>query len=143
MGFLDSLLGGRDSPAPETPKSSGDVFAFSVTFSPVRLTAMQGGKINMIVRLTNISNEEQMASVDVLLSRAALIGFEPAAINKHTEKKLGKIQPGASMEVAIPIYSTNQTKAGNYPFKVVAYAHYLDYDKVMSQKDKKGEIRVV
>lgn len=143
MGFLDSLLGGKDSPAQEAPKASGTAFAFSVTFSPVRLTAMQEGRINMIIKLTNVSSEEQMASVDVLLSRAALMGFEPAAINKHTEKKLGKIQPGSSMEIAVPIYSTNQTKAGNYPFKVVAYAHYLDYEKVISQSEKKGEIRVV
>jgi len=142
MGFLDSILGTEKNDV-ETPKASGTPFKVSVNFAPVRLSAMRESSIRMLIKVTNLSNEEQMVSADTLLPRNGLIGFEPACISKHNEKKIGKLGVGETTEVAIPIYSTNQTKEGNYPFRVVVYSHYLDYDKVIGQVEKNGEIRIV
>jgi hypothetical protein len=142
MGFLDSILG--ESKKPEGAKGEGKPpFNISVTFAPIRLTAMKNDSIQMLVRVVNTSGEEQLVSVDALVARNALMGFDTTCITKHTEKKVGKLAANATSEVAIPIYSTNQTKAGQYPFKIKVFAHYLNYEKVISQMEKKGEIRVV
>lgn len=143
MGFLDSLLNGNDGEK-GVPASDGEnPLKLMVSFLPVRLTAMKENRINMIVKLTNQTDQEQMVSLDILLPKNGLVGFEPTCINKHGEKKLGKLAAGETKEISVPIYATNQTKPATYPFKVVAYIHYLDYEKVLNQVSKMGELRVV
>jgi len=143
MGFLDSLLNGNDSASGVTAENEGNPLKLMVSFLPVRLTAMKENKISMLVKLTNLTDQEQMVSLDILLPKNGMVGFEPTCITKHGEKKLGKIAAGETKEISIPIYGTNQTKPATYPFKVVAYLHYLDYEKVLNQVSKMGELRVV
>ncbi len=143
MGFLDSLLSGNEGKAGVPAGSEENPLKLMVSFSPVRLAAMRENRISMLIKLTNLTDQEQMVSVDVLLPKNGLVGFEPTCINKHGEKKLGKVAAGETKEITIPIYGTNQTKPATYPFKVVAYVHYLDYDKVLNQVSKMGELRVV
>lgn len=141
MGFLDSILGGGSSSS-VTPRPTSTPFKVVITFAPLRLSAMKKSNVRMIVKVTNLSDEPVMTSVDALLARVALMGFDAACINKHTEVKVGDIAPGETKEVVIPIYGSNQLKEGNYPYKASVYAHYQDYTKVVTYVDKKGEIRV-
>jgi uncharacterized membrane protein len=143
MGFLDSLLSGEEGKADQSTGNEGNPLKLMVSFSPVRLSAMKENRINMLVKLTNLTDQEQMVSVDVLLPKNGMVGFEPTCINKHGEKKIGKVAAGETKEIVIPVYGTSQTKPGNYPFKVVAYIHYLDFTKVLNQVSKMGELRVV
>ncbi len=140
MGLLDDLLGGSES---SEKSGSTTPLRVSLGFTPFRLAAMKVGSTTLIVRVTNITNQEQLVSFDVLVPKKELIGFEPTVINKHIEKRVGKIEPGETREVTVTIWSTNQTKAGNYPVEVNAYAHYLDYSKVIQSVKTNTNLRVV
>ena len=140
MGFLDSILGnGSASAAPEGEGALRVV----VRFMPLRLSAMRANKINMVVSVKNDSNEPKLVSVDAMVSRSAFIGFDNACAQKHCEKRVGEIKPNASMEIAVPIFASGQTKAGEYGVSVIAYSHYLDYNKVIGQTRKTTNLRVV
>ncbi len=161
MGFLDSLLGDEEKRFGKGSKDSGNdakvpasasdaskrvpvvPFKISTSFLPLRLTAMKANSVNLVVRLTNITNDPQLVSVDVLLPRKELIGFDPACINKMTEKKVGEVSPGETKEVSIPVWASNQTSAGDYMLDVSAYAHYQDYNKVYASVSRKASLRVV
>src|SRR3989338_5320071 len=140
MGFLESLMKGEEE-KPSEP--SGRPFKVSLGFSPLRLGAMKDNKVNLVVRITNISGDEQLVSIDAALPRNHLIGFDPTCINKNIEKKLGKLQANDTTEIVLSIWGNNQSKEGNYPIQVTVYAHYLDYSKVLGSVRKNVSLRVV
>lgn len=141
MGFFDKLFGG--SKVSEEVKSSAAPFKVSLVFSPFRITAMKQGSANLVIKITNNTNEKQLVSVEALLPRHVLVGFDPTAINKYIDKKLGELEPGETKEIAISVWGTNQTKAGDYPVEVTIYSHYIDYTKVLNYMKKKTVLRVV
>jgi hypothetical protein len=154
MGFLDSLLGEgskadvkrkeEEFKAAEAGKRVPDIpFRVSTSFLPLRLSATKQNSVNLIVKLTNITNDPQLVSVDVMLGRKDLIGFDPMCINKATEKKVGQVGAGETKEVSIPIFASNQTGAGDYNLDISVYAHYQDYNKVYASVAKKTNLRVV
>lgn len=143
MGLFDGLLGGNSPVASEEVKSSSSPFRISLAFIPFRLAAMRDGSVNLIVRVTNATNEKQLVSFEVLLPRKELLGFDPTAINKYTDKKIGDLGPGETKEVAITIWGTNQTKENDYPVDLTIYSHYLDYTKVINYVKKRVTLRVV
>lgn len=150
MGILDDLLGTEEKSYKEKETAS---FASSVmeierpltlliSFLPLRLSAKTDSVISMIVKITNKTEDRQIISFEVLAPKDNLIGFDKLAINKHYEKKLGHIEPGATVEFSVPIYGTAQTKEGNYSLDVAAYIHYLDYDRVVNYVKRKISVRV-
>ncbi len=141
MGFWDSIMG-NDKPgeAPADDKS-GNPFSVSVNFSPLRLSANNRSSVNLVVKVKNISRSPQLVSVDALLPKDAMIGFDPACINKAAEKRIGELKAGAEMEVPITIWSNNQTKEGNYGVEVTVYSHYIGYEKVLSYIKKSTSLR--
>lgn len=141
MSFLDSLLKGEEEKS--YGGGGGTPFKVSISFLPLRLAAMKDNRVNMTVRVTNLSGEDQIVSVDATLPRNQLVGFEPTCINKMIEKKVGQLKPSETTEVTLPIWGNNQTKDGNYPIDVTVYAHYLDYSKVISSVRKSVSLRVV
>lgn len=150
MGFLDSLLGkekddaSASKDAPEyTPKVTAIPFKVSMSFSPLRMTANKSNSVIMLVKVTNLTNDSQMVSVDALLPRGRLIGFDPTCINKHTEKKIGTMTPGETKEVSIPVWGNNQTPSGVCPIGVRVYAHYQTYEKVLSYVKHRTSLRIV
>ncbi len=140
MGFLESLMKSEEE-RPTEP--SGTPFKVSLGFSPLRLTAMKDNKVNLVVRITNTSGDDQLVSVDAALPRNYLVGFEPTCIHKNIEKKVGKLQANDTTEIVLPIWGNNQTKEGNYPIQVTVYSHYLDYSKVLGSVRKNASLRVV
>jgi uncharacterized membrane protein len=143
MGLLDSILGKDDSSSAPSQKASSNPFSVSVAFAPLRLSARAKSSVNLVVKIKNISQSPQLVSVDALLPRDALLGFDPACINKGAEKRLGELKPGATSEAQITLWSNNQTKEGNYKVDVSVYAHYIGYEKVLSYIKKSTSIRVV
>ncbi len=141
MGFWDSIMG-NDKPgeAPSDDKS-GNPFSVSVNFSPLRLSANNRSSVNLVVKVKNISKSPQLVSVDALLQKDAMIGFDPACINKAAEKRIGELKAGSEMEVPITIWSNNQTKEGNYSVEVTVYSHYIGYEKVLSYIKKSTSLR--
>jgi len=160
MGFLDSLLGEEErvvqkgeklarrkeeeSESSQAAKRVPQVpFMVSTSFLPLRLSAQKSNSVNLVVRLKNITNDPQLVSVDVMLPRKELLGFDPACINKMTEKRIGEVAPGETKEVSVPVWANNQTAAGDYGLDVSVYAHYQDYNKVFSSVNRKTSLRVV
>jgi uncharacterized membrane protein len=144
MGFWDSVLG-SDKGAQEAPSEdkSSNPFNVSISFAPLRLSAKNRSSVSLVVKVKNISASPHLVSVDALLPRDAMIGFDPACINKAAEKRLGELKPGASLDVPITIWSSNQTKEGTYPVEVTVYSHYIGYEKVLSYLKKSTALRAV
>ncbi|MBI5228395.1 hypothetical protein HY988_07420 [Candidatus Micrarchaeota archaeon] len=122
---------------------STNPFSIQLSFSPLRLSSNRMNSINLVVRVKNISNEAQLVSVDAMLPRNCMLGFDQACINKTTEKRSGELAPGAFKDVQIEIWANNQTKSGNYPVEVTAFAHYVGYEKVIGYIKKGTSLRVV
>ncbi len=146
MGFWDSLFGGEGKSekqdAGET-KILAKPFKVAMTFHPLRLSAHKRNSANLIVKVTNLTPDPQLVSVDVLLPKNQMLGFEPTCINKAAEKKAGNVGPNQTAEVSIPVWANNQTKAGSYSMMVTVFAHYQDYNKVLSYIKKPASLRVV
>lgn len=151
MGILDELLGKdkkmykENAPAAlaSNLKECVSPISLSIRFLPLRLVARRDNKIDMIIRITNETNEKQIVSFEALAPKSEMLGFDSTAINKHYEKKLGYLEPGANTEFVATIYGTNQTKPNNYEINVTAYVHYLNYNKVINYVKRKVVLRVV
>lgn len=142
MGFLDSILGNDKSDEP-MGKPTSTPFNTSISFAPLRLSAHNKSSVDLVVKVKNISDSSQLVSVDALLPKDAMLGFDPACINKAAEKRTGELQPGDTREVNITIWSSNQTKPGTYNVEVSVFAHYISYDKVLSYVKKSASVRAV
>lgn len=153
MGFLESLLGedGKNYEKKDVQAENVYVekkvpqipFRISTSFIPLRMTAMKSNSVNLVVKLKNITPDSHLVSVDVALSKSALLGFDSTCINKVLEKRVGDVGPGETKEVSIPIWANNQTEAGEYELGLIAYAHYQDYKKVLASVKKRASLRVV
>ncbi len=140
MGFWDSIMG-SEKRSEKPDEKSGNPFSVSVNFSPLRLSANARSSVNLLVKVKNVSGSPQLVSVDALLPKDCMMGFDPACINKAVEKRVGELKAGAEMEVPIPVWSNNQTKEGNYSVEVTVYAHYIGYEKVLSYIKKSTILR--
>lgn len=143
MGFLDSILGEE-----KTRKAAGDSrytnpFNVTIAFAPLRLSAKRSSNVRLVVKVKNRSPDPQLVSVDALLPRNAMVGFDQSCINKAVEKRAGELKPGESKDITIDIWSNSQTAEGAYPVDVTVFAHYIGYDKVMSYIKKNASLRAV
>ncbi len=144
MGFLDDILGNEkeSSPPVEGIGRSANPLEVSMFFTPLRLSANRANSIELVVKIKNISAENQLVSVDLSLPRNCMIGFDPACINKAAEKQGGEVKPGELVTLSIPVWANNQTKPGSYELGLTAYHHYRHYDKVMGSVRKSLVLRV-
>jgi uncharacterized membrane protein len=145
MGFWDSLLGEKKAGEVSVEGRPGTTnpFAVSLSYLPLRLSASSSNSINLVVKVKNVSPDAQLVSVDALLPRQAMLGFDRPCINKGIEKRLGEIKAGEATEVQIPIWANSQTKEGKYDIEVTVYSHYIGYNKVLSYVKKKSSFRAV
>jgi len=146
MGFFDSLVGEEkvEPSRQSTNKSVSQIpFRVSTLFIPLRMTAKKANSVNVVVKLKNITNDPQLVSVDVLVQKDKMLGFDPACISKSLEKRVGEVGPGETKEISIPVWANNQTAAGDYPLDITAFAHYQDYNKVYASVNKKISLRAV
>ena len=143
MGFWDSIVGSDKSESGKEEKKTDNPLNVTVSFSPLRLSASSKSSVNLNVKVKNVSGSVQLVSVDALLPKDGMLGFDPACINKAAEKRVGEIKPGESVEASLTIWSNSQTKEGNYPIEVTVYSHYIGFDKVLSYVKKSTSLRAV
>ncbi len=146
MGMFDWLSGEKkEESAKEITggKILAKPFQINLSFTPLRLSAKAKNSVNLVIRIKNLTKDPQLVSVDVLLPKNALIGFEPTCINKAMEKRLGEIMPGETKEVSVPIWASTQTEAGTHELGITAYAHYIGYEKVLNYMKTNTRLRIV
>jgi uncharacterized membrane protein len=143
MGLLDSILGEQKVQKAAGESKYTNPFSVTVGFSPLRLSAKRSSTVSLLVKVRNISPDPQLVSVDALLPKNAMVGFDQACINKAVEKRAGELKPGESKDITIGIWSSSQTAEGAYPVDVTVFAHYIGYDKVMSYIKKSASLRAV
>ncbi len=146
MGLFDWLTGEKEAEG-KKEVTGGRIlakpFRISLSFTPLRLSSKAKNSVNLVVKLTNLTKNPQLVSVDVLLPKNAVIGFEPTCINKAMEKRLGEVRPGDTVKAAIPIWASTQTDPGTHEIQVTAYAHYIGYEKVLNYMKTKTGLRIV
>lgn len=143
MGLLDSLLGTNKNTEDSQTQKSSTTFDVSTSFSPLRLSANRASYVELLVKVKNLSDSSALVSIDVSVPKTAMIGFDSATISKSVEKRAGELAPNQSIEVKIPVWSNNQTKANSYSLDLVVYSHYLSYSKVISSTKRSTSIRAV
>ncbi|MGV8085128.1 MAG: hypothetical protein ACP5N9_02640 [Candidatus Bilamarchaeum sp.] len=144
MGFLDDIMGNdkENTTSSEGIGRSANPLEVSMFFTPLRLSANRSNSIDLVVKVRNLSNENQLVSIDVALPRNCMLGFDPSCINKTAEKQAGELKPGESTTVAIPVWANNQSKGGTYELGITTYHHYRHYDKVMGSLKRSLSLRV-
>jgi uncharacterized membrane protein len=149
MGMFDSKVGKEkpaEAPAQVPLASSGksaNPFAVTLSFAPLRLAANKASSVHLVVKVKNVSNDAHLVSVDALLPKGTMVGFDPACINKAVEKRIGELKAGESKDIQIQVWSNSQTKEATYPVDVTVFAHYIGYDKVLSYIKKNTSLRAV
>ncbi|MFH2105638.1 MAG: hypothetical protein ABII22_00110 [Candidatus Micrarchaeota archaeon] len=146
MGFLDSLFGKGQKEMKEMQRErpKGDVSSIKTTFqfTPLRLTAMKINSITLTTKVKNEGESKQLVSMDFVLPKNEIIGFDQTCLQKVRENKVGEIKPGETKEFSVQIYGSNQTKSCTCDIGVVTYSHYLDYNKVITSTKKKFQLRI-
>ncbi len=145
MGLLDWLLGKgkKEKSAEEAPAGGSAPFKISYKFSPLRLKAHRDSKVNMTVKVVNVSGSKQLVSADVILPKGKKIGFDVTYMNKHQEERLGELEDGEGKSFPVTIHGGPVTNRGEVPVKITAYAHYLNYRKVLEETSKTAKLRVI
>ena len=135
--------GGAKATVAAGESRSTNPFNVSLSLSPLRLSANARNSVNLLVKVKNISDDPQLVSVDVMLPRNCMLGFDSACINKVAEKRAGELKAGESVEVPVEIWANNQSKSGSFAVDVTVYSHYIGYEKVLSYIKKSTPLRVV
>jgi len=143
MGFLDSIIGSEKDSQAQMENRTGNPLLVSLAFSPLRLSANNKSSVDLLVKIKNVSSSPHMVSVDAAVPRNAMLGFDPACINKAAEKKAGELKAGEILEIPITIWSSTQTKEGTYPVDITVYSHFMDYTKVLHHTKKSASLRAV
>jgi len=144
MGLFDWLTGGKrsDEEVPPAPRGRAP-FKIAYKFSPLRLKAHKDSKVNIVVTVTNTSGAKHLASVDLELPKGQQTGLDVGSSQKHHEARLGEVEAGESKSFSLSIHGSPMTKKGEIPIKITAYAHYLNYKKVLEQTSKTAKLRVI
>ncbi|MGB9719068.1 MAG: hypothetical protein ACPL06_00535 [Candidatus Anstonellales archaeon] len=140
MGIFENIKGmfGKK----ESVEQHGAV-RMKARFVPLHAFKHRDGKVSLIVNVSNETPTEKLVSLEVFIDPKAFLGFNTTCTHKNAEKKLGTLKPGETREEHFTIYSTSQTKEGEYDVRVNANIHYLDYDKIESQIKKSLRFKVV
>jgi uncharacterized membrane protein len=145
MGFWDLIMGDEkpsEEPRMEERKSTNP-FRVAVSFSPYRLTSNKPDSVDLVVKVTNVSPETHLLSVDAALPKGTMLGFDRTCINKSIEKRVGELKAGQSVDVPITVWGNNQTEQGKYGVDVTVFSHFGNYDKVLSYAKKSTHLRSV
>ena len=145
MGLFDWLSGKKEEqeePA-EVPIRGSKPFKISHKFSSLRMKAHKDSKMGMTVKVKNTSGKKHLVSVDVELPKGHKLGLDVTSGQKHHEEKLGEIAAGATKSFSMNIHGGRMTAPGEIPIKITAYAHYLNYNKVLEQESKTIKLRII
>ncbi len=143
MGLFDWLTGGKQAEDDTPPSGGGKPFKIKYKFSPLRLKAHKDSKVNVLISVTNTSGAKHLVSVDLDLPKGNKTGLDVGSTQKHHEARLGEMDNGQSKKFSVTIHGNPATKRGEFPIKITAYAHYLNYSKVLEQMSKTVKLRII
>ena len=146
MGLFDWLTGKKEEaaePAEEMHARGSKAFNISHKFSPLRMKAHKDSKVAMSVTVKNTSGQKHLVSVDVELPRGHKVGFDVTSGQKHHEERMGEVGAGDARTFSMNIHGSRMTAPGEIPIKITAYAHYLNYNKVLEQAGKTAKLRII
>lgn len=111
---------------------------------PLRLsTKGPDNTADLTITVYNTTDEEKIVSVDINMMSRCLMGFDKAMVHKRATKNLGAVQPHGEESFTVRLYASPQTEEGSYTMQVIAFDHYLDFDKVLDKISKTFDVRVV
>ena len=116
---------------------------FTYKIIPLRLSRSHDNSVDIVVRLTNLDEEEKLISVEGKIVSHGLLGFDKNLTHKKAIKKVGVLLPGKSVEFPIRVYGSAQTKEGDYDVDLTLYEHFQDFNKVMESYTRRCTIRVI
>lgn len=131
-GFLEKDL---------SPKAKASPFIVSNYFRPLRINSRKENSIDLIVKITNKTSQEQLCSFS--LTTPTELGLDSTCLSKSKEFRLGILQPGQTKELSIPIYANSQTPPMVFKLVIKVYAHYQNYNRVLNVVQKTIELRAV
>lgn len=139
MSFFKSKEGFSEKDLSEKAKASP--FIVSNVFRPLRINARKENSIDLIIKITNKTNQDQLCSL--LLVTPAELGLDSTCLSKSKEFRLGTILAGQTKELSIPIYANSQTPPVVFKLVLKVYAHYQNYNRVLNAVQKTIELRAV
>jgi hypothetical protein len=111
---------------------------------PLRLsTRGPDNTADLTITIRNIGEEEKIVSVDINILSKGLLGFDRTMVHRKATKNLGTIPPHGESSFTARVFCSPQTEAGSYSMQIVAFDHYLDFEKVLDKTSKTFDIRVV
>ncbi len=117
--------------------------AMKVRFSPIRLSAYSGERVDIVILLENRGGRKALLSLDVEVPKSTFVGFDQAGLQKKVNVRCGELAPGQVVEKRVSLYSTRATRPGEIPVDVVLCVHSDDYNKVLYSYKKRASLRCV
>lgn len=133
MGIFD-LFGSKAVPLDQ-------MFTITSEFHPFKLTANRPDSVDLEIKLKNNMDKEVLTSIVVQVPKP--LGLDKSGFMQQREVRLGTIQPHATRDIKVEIYSGQRVGKGAYPVSIFAISHYRDYSYILNEMRKKVEIRVV
>jgi hypothetical protein len=111
---------------------------------PLRLsTRGPDNTADLTITVHNTAEEEKIVSVDINILSKGLLGFDRTMVHRKATKNLGTIPPHGESSFIARVFCSPQTEQGSYSMQIVAFDHYLDFEKVLDKTSKTFDIRVV
>ncbi|MFH1779827.1 MAG: hypothetical protein ABH803_01630 [Candidatus Micrarchaeota archaeon] len=132
MGIFD-LFGKK-------PVVGDAIYSLACAFHPFRLYSRKNDGVDLEITLFVNSDAPMLTSVVVVVPKQ--LGLDKTGLIQQREFKLGEMQPGTQKSLVVPVYSTSKSEPGDYPVKVFAISHYLDYGHVLNEVRRDLRIRV-
>lgn len=122
-------------------KAKASPFIVSNSFRPIRINAKKENSVDLIIKITNKTNQEQLCSFSIIVS--AELGLDSTCLSKSKEFRLGVLEPNQTKELIIPIYANSQTPPSLFKLVLKVYAHYQNYNRILNAVQKTIELRAV
>ncbi len=119
----------------------GVPYKIKTSFRPLRITARKNESVDLIVEVTNRTEEQLLTSVVVKVGKK--LGFDNVGMNKVKEVRLGYLQGGETKELNVGVYGNSGTPPGTHKVLVKVFSHYRDYNHVLNSVKKMVELRAV
>ena len=116
---------------------------FTYRLIPLRMSKTHDNNLDIVVRVTNNSEEEKLLSLEAKILSHGLLGFDSSLTHKKAVKKIGVLEPGKTVEFPIRIYGSSQTRPGDYEVELRLFEHFQDFTKVVESYPRVCTIRVI
>jgi uncharacterized membrane protein len=109
--------------------------------NPIRMSVSAKDTMTVTVKVKNVSEKPQMASVDLEIPKE--LGFDMTGVSQKKNAKLGDIAPGETKEAEFEVHTTHRAMENDYKALIMGYVHYRDYSNVIEKVPHSLTIRVL